>query len=66
MSWKDCKIKWQETPEGERIFELTKMEIFDIPELKEICDKFRRGYYNDVQFRAILINEIKQLELLNE
>ena len=63
MSWKDCKIKWQNSPEGLRIKELAKMELFDIPELKDICERFRRGYYTDEQFKAILKNEIQQLEL---
>lgn len=61
MSWLLCKKKWMDSPSGKIIKKLTGKELFDIPELKDICDKFRRGYYTDDQFQEILVAEIKDL-----
>jgi len=62
--WKERKIEWQNTPEGKRFKELAGTELFETKELEDICDRYRRGYYQDKDFLAIIKSEIKQLELL--
>lgn len=66
MSWAYCKSKWSNSKEGLEIKKLSEKDLWEIPQLREICDKFRRGYYTDEQFKAILKNEIIQLRDANE